>query len=564
MSTQNNFAVEEILVKLNYINQKDLEAARKAAPQGKIVDYLLQQKKITKDLLGQALSEHYKVAYFDLNSASIPKENLYALPPNVATELRAVIVTTSEKELELTTDQPELVPDITAAMQKYFPGKKIKVYYSNSEDIDEMHKVYKESLQARLNKVIESNDVNFAGAMFDEIVNEALDQRSSDIHIEPNIDDVLLRLRVDGLLKEVAAMPHEFYENVLNRIKVLANIRLDEHNRTQDGAIRYDLGNGSILDLRVSIVPILEGQKVVIRVLADYIKNLTLTDLGLNKVNYGLVELATKKTYGMILTTGPTGSGKTTTLYSLIKTLHHPEVNITTIEDPVEYRMPGVNQIQVNKEQEITFARGLRSIVRQDPNIVLVGEIRDFETAEIAVNAALTGHLLLSTFHANDAATAIPRLLDMGIEPFLLASTLSLIIAQRLVRRTCEGCRYSYEYKESEIKELVPSFKDFAILKNGEGRFYKGKGCESCHYTGFKGRIGIFEMIYVTKEIQELIMEHASSMELWEVAKKQGAISFFEDGLEKVALGNVMLEELVRVAPAQIDDKDIYGKKKTK
>lgn len=563
MDTQGNFAVEDVLVKQNYINQDDLDAARKAAPQGKVVDYLLQQKKITKDLIGQAMSEHHKILYFDLNSANVPKENLFALPPNIATELRVVIVNATAKELEIATDMPEAGVAIEEAMQKYFPDKKVKLLYSLGEDIDEIHKVYRESLQARLDKVIESDDVNFAGALFDEIVKESLDQKSSDIHIEPNIDNVLIRFRVDGLLREVAVMPHEFYENVLNRIKVLANIRLDEHNRTQDGAIRYDLETSTI-DLRVSIVPILEGQKVVIRVLADYIKNLALSDLGLNKVNFGLVQLAAKKTFGMILTTGPTGSGKTTTLYSLIKTLHHPEVNITTIEDPVEYRMPGVNQIQVNKEQDITFAKGLRSIVRQDPNIVLVGEIRDFETAEIAVNAALTGHLLLSTFHANDASTAIPRLLDMGIEPFLLASTLSLIIAQRLVRRTCESCRYSFEYKESEIKELVPTFKNFPILKNGFGRFYKGKGCERCNYTGYSGRIGIFEMIYVTKEIQDLILKSSSSMEIWDTASKQGAVSFFEDGLEKVALGQVMLEELVRVAPAQISDIDVYGKKKTK
>jgi type II secretory ATPase GspE/PulE/Tfp pilus assembly ATPase PilB-like protein len=271
-----------------------------------------------------------------------------------------------------------------------------------------------------------------------------------------------------------------------------------------------------------------------------------------------MIDMACTKTFGMVLTTGPTGSGKTTTLYSLMKKLHTEDVNITTIEDPVEYRIPGVNQIQVNPAKSITFAKGLRSIVRQDPNIILVGEIRDTETAEIAINAALTGHLLFSTFHANDAATAIPRLLDMGVESFLLASTLNIIIAQRLMRRLCENCRYSEEITISKLnKDLHQYFKEKTV------RLYKSKGCDKCNGTGFKGRIGIFEFIYITPEIQDLIshQEGVSSNQIWEVAKSQNAKSFFEDGIEDVLKGVSSLEELLRVAPLDYTKQEFYGKK---
>lgn len=561
MTTQDNFAVEDILVEQHYIPQEEMDQAKKAAPQGKVVEYLLQNKKLTPDLLGQALAEHYKILYFDLNSASIPKENLLSIPPNIAATLRFIIVNATEKTLDVTTDLPVNGPEIKETLAKYYPGKEIKFFFSLGSDIDEQFRVYRDTLQATIEKIIESNDINFAANLFSEIVEEALHIRASDIHLEPGQESVLLRMRIDGVLKEFAAIPKDYYDNLLNRIKVLAGIRLDEHYRAQDGAVRYSNDVERIIDLRVSIVPILDGQKVVIRVLADYVKNLGIDSLGLNKTDNELVNTAAKRTFGMILTTGPTGSGKTTSMYALLKSMHRPEFNITTIEDPVEYRIPGINQIQVNKDQDITFASGLRSIVRQDPNIILVGEIRDFETAEIAVNASLTGHLLLSTFHANDAATAVPRLLDMGVEPFLLASTLNLIIAQRLVRKTCESCRVSYEYKVPEIKELVPNYKEFKILNEGDHRFYRGKGCEQCAYTGFRGRVGIFELIYVTREIQDLILKRASSKDIWDLAQKQGAHSFFEDGLEKVSLGNVALEELVRVAPTQLNQANIYGPK---
>ncbi len=550
---------EEILVKLNYLSAEDLEKAKSLAPRGDIVGYLLQEKKVTKDILGQAIAEYYSLLYFDLNSIAIPKENFDAVDPSSAKNLRFILVKFGKEIVEATTDNIKNIDEIKKYLNEKFPGQKSKIYFSLTEDITDGLKIYKGGLEKRLEKILISDDPNFAAIYFDEIIKEAVEGGASDIHMEPNIEDVLIRFRIDGVLHEVARINHEYYENLINRVKVLANIRLDEHYRAQDGAIRYSIDE-TPLDLRISIIPIMEGQKVEIRVLSDYIKNLALSDLGLIDKNFALVDRASKKTYGMILTTGPTGSGKTTTLYSLLKLLNKSDVNITTIEDPVEYRIVGVNQIQVNPENDITFARGLRSVVRQDPNIILVGEIRDKETAEIAVNAALTGHLLLSTFHANNAATAIPRLLDMGIEPFLLASTLNLIIAQRLVRKVCQACKYSKEYSESDLKKLMPTtYKKY--FQNVPARLYAGKGCQKCNFTGNKGRIGIFEMIYVTETIQDLILERASSTAIWKAAESEGAVKFFEDGLNKVMSGDISLEELLRVAPVESKDDNVYAKK---
>lgn len=375
---------------------------------------------------------------------------------------------------------------------------------------------------------------------------DAVDYGSSDIHFEPWEKEVVIRFRIDGVLKEAARVEKSVYSNILNRIKVLAKLRIDDHYSAQDGSIRYVINNRRF-DLRVSITPTLDGEKVVIRVLGEYVRNYNLRDLGLNEVNLSIVTEASRSPFGMILTTGPTGSGKSTTLYSILRTLNKPEVNITTIEDPVEYKIQGVNQIQVNLQTNLTFSKGLRSIVRQDPNIILVGEIRDEETAEIAVNAALTGHLLLSSFHANDGATSITRLLDMGVEPFVLSSTLRLVIAQRLVRKICPACRKS---KVINVKDLVKEHHYAEKLFNAEEiTIYEGSGCEQCNNTGYKGRIGLFEIIKITPEMQELIQKAPSSKEVWDLALKQGSIPMYLDGMEKVKTGLTTIEEVLRVAP---------------
>jgi type II secretory ATPase GspE/PulE/Tfp pilus assembly ATPase PilB-like protein len=431
--------------------------------------------------------------------------------------------------------------------------------YSLPQDIDSALLNYRRTLGTRFAEIIKSSD-RVAPEIIDEIIADAVTYRSSDIHFEPEEKEVVIRFRVDGVLREAGRIPLPFYENILNRIKVQSRLRTDEHYSAQDGSIRHYQGTRAI-DLRVSIVPTVTGEKIVIRILSQYIHSFNLRDLGLGPDDQNILEKSSDLPFGMILVVGPTGSGKTTTLYSLLRRLNQPEVNITTIEDPVEYKVTGINQIQVNLQTNLTFAKGLKSIVRQDPDIILVGEIRDNETAEIAVNAALTGHLLLSTFHANDAATAVPRLLDMGIEPFLLASTLELIIAQRLVRKICENCRVSRKVLAKDLLITYPFLKPF--LDTNSLTFYQGKGCPACNFSGYRDRVAIFELINVTNELEDLILRRPASTEIWNLAVSQGAHSLFADGLEKVKNGITTLEEVLRVAEAPgAKNFNSYGNKK--
>jgi type II secretory ATPase GspE/PulE/Tfp pilus assembly ATPase PilB-like protein len=431
-------------------------------------------------------------------------------------------------------------------MTEIFPKLKISITYTLSESINEALSLYQKGLEASFNKIIETKGKT-APDMVNEIIDDALSLRVSDIHFEPQEKEVIIRFRIDGVLHEAGKIPAEYYENVLNRVKVLAKLRIDEHFSSQDGAIRFTSTEQSrAVDLRVSIVPTLDGEKIVMRVLSSYIEDLTLGNIGLSVELQTQILKSASKPFGMILVTGPTGSGKTTTLYSLIRMLNTKQANITTIEDPVEYKIQGVNQIQANSQTNLTFAKGLRAISRQDPNVILVGEIRDFETAEIAVNAALTGHLLLTTFHANNAATAIPRFIDMGVEPFLVGSTIELIIAQRLTRKICENCKTSREVTKKEIDKLGPDISKY--FPNQSYNLYKGKGCNTCSNTGYRGRVGIFEFIKSSPDLQDLISKgEPTTKDIAELAKKQGFKSMFEDGIEKVKAGMTTIEELVRV-----------------
>lgn len=544
--------LKEILLKGSYITEDDAKKAEDFAKSrnSSFLEYLFSEGLISNDLLGQAIAEYYGISYSDLSAAGISSSQVLLIPEDVAKKYRVILFGhVGKDELVFSTDNPK-DPNLEAELLKVFPNKKIKIAYSLPEDIDALFVYYQKSLETRFSKIIEKRE-RIAPEILEEIFEDALLYKASDIHFEPQSESVLIRFRVDGVLREAGRIPKEFYENILNRIKVKSGLRIDEHFSAQDGSLRFENENGSV-DMRTSIVPTILGEKVVLRVLASYIQNLTLAEIGLSSINEQVLEEASKKPFGMILVVGPTGSGKTTTLYALLKTLNSPEENITTIEDPVEYRMQGVNQIQVDTETNLTFAKGLRSIVRQDPDTILVGEIRDEETAEIAVNAALTGHLLLSTFHANDAATAIPRLLDMGIEPFLLASTLELVIAQRLVRKICDNCRHSIvkdrsDFNTFELKSVLPYVEGDNIT------VYEGKGCESCNHTGYKGRTSIFEFIKVTPAMQDLISDKPSTSDIWKLARKEGAITLFEDGILKVKNGITTISEVLRVAEAPKD-----------
>lgn len=528
--------IKDILLKGNYVSAEDIQKAVQWAKVNKstVEEYLLTQGIITKDILGQATAEFYHVTYADLNTKVPSRQQILNIPQDVAKANRVVLFAEDNDSITLATDNPQRAKNVQLQIQSRFPNRKISLAYSMPEDIDACFIHYRKPLETRFSEIV-TREGRVAPEIIDEIVSDALAFKASDIHFEPQEKEVVVRFRVDGVLHEAGRLPKEVYENILNRIKVQAHLRIDEHFSAQDGAIRFAKEMG-VMDMRVSVIPVLDGEKITIRLLAEYVKGFTFADLGVSAKDQSVFLAAAKKPFGMILVTGPTGSGKTTTLYALLKMLNDPSVNITTIEDPVEYKILGVNSIQVNQATNLTFAKGLRSIVRQDPDIILVGEIRDLETAEIAVNAALTGHLLFSTFHANDAATAIPRLLDMGIEPFLMASTLELVIAQRLVRKICDQCRVSY------------TASDKRFFPNKETTLYKGKGCKNCGNTGYKGRTAIFEFIEITDQLEELILKHPASHEIWELARKSGARCLFEDGLDKVKNGITTLEELLRVA----------------
>ena len=347
----------------------------------------------------------------------------------------------------------------------------------------------------------------------------AVKQEASDIHLEPRAGFVLVRFRLDGVLRDAARLPSAFLEPLVNLIKIQAELRIDEHASSQDGAIRYEK-DGVKADFRVSILPTIAGEKVAVRILLGRGRRLTLDELGLSPEQKKLAGEKAREPYGMILVTGPTGSGKTTTLYGLVQTIHGPDINITTIEDPVEYAVEGLNQVQVNRQSNLTFDKGLRAIVRQDPNVILVGEIRDLETAKIAVNAALTGHRLLSTFHANDAAAAIPRLITMGIEPYLLASSLELIVAQRLVRSLCPSCKVPDNLTRAALIDEWPRLEKFLPTKLPT--FYAAQGCNECLGSGYQGRVGMFEFLEIDPAIQDLILARPSAKQVRELARASG------------------------------------------
>ena len=384
-------------------------------------------------------------------------------------------------------------------------------------------------------------------ALIDELLKKAASARASDIHIDPLHQELRVRLRVDGVLMDAYRIPKNIHSEVIARIKVLASLRTDEHQATQDGRFRHFLDgtDSNFVDVRVSIAPTFHGENVVLRLLSDRAAHYTLEMLGFSEGDQAKILHAIHKPNGMILSTGPTGSGKTTTLYTLIKMLNAPEVSIVTIEDPIEYAIGNIEQIQVNSRTSLTFANGLRSILRQDPDIIMVGEIRDAETANIAVNTALTGHLLLSTLHTNDAATTLPRLLDMGIDAYLVASTINIAIGQRLVRRICTFCKEEVPASDALAKSLeklpIPQKVTAGEL------FHKGKGCGVCNGSGYAGRVCINEIIVADTDIREAIMRKASSNELKSIAIKNGMTTMLEDGFLKVRTGETTIEEVLRV-----------------
>src|SRR3989344_624485 len=574
-----------ILLERNYLSQEELDKALKEAEEHAVplITMLMEHGLITPSLYESALCEHFGWEMRDLQSA-LPAADLVALLPRpVAQKFNVVVIEKTEGGITVATSDPTqklleeairknigkekeediLWPDKKPAEEKeslfsFQKNKKekkkdtvpafrgtIRIVYAPQDGIDAALRLYNSSLETRFQSIIE-REQTIAPEILTEILDGAISLRASDIHFEPREEIVIIRFRLDGILREAGHVAKEHYEGILNRVKIMAGLRTDEHFRPQDGALRHKT-NGDKVDVRVSIIPIVDGEKIVMRLLTSYVRALTLADLGFSKEHQNILVAAVQKPFGMILTTGPTGSGKSTTLSALMKMRNTPDVNISTIEDPVEYKLQGVNHIQVNTAVNLTFASGLRSLVRQDPDIILVGEIRDSETADIAVNAAMTGHLLFSTLHANTAATAIPRLLEMDTEPFLLASTLEVIIGQRLVRRICSNCRHSFTMPAQEARTSFPGAERF-FPQQEEITLYKGKGCAVCAQSGYQGRVGMYELLVITTEIAELIVKRATSDDIDMMARTQGVKVMFEDGFQKVMAGVTTLEELKRIA----------------
>ncbi|PIR37986.1 MAG: type II secretion system protein GspE [Candidatus Zambryskibacteria bacterium CG10_big_fil_rev_8_21_14_0_10_42_12] len=381
--------------------------------------------------------------------------------------------------------------------------------------------------------------------LVDAIVEEAYTLKSSDIHIDPTAKSVTVRMRIDGVLQDIYTLPKEIQSEIVTRIKVLAGLRTDEHQTPQDGRFRTDVPDVGPIDIRVAIAPTHYGENAVLRLLSENSEKFTLEMLGFDDKDAKRIREAIKKPYGMILVTGPTGSGKTTTLYTVLKDLNTKEVAIITIEDPIEYAIDGINQMQVNSRTGMTFANGLRSMLRQDPDIIMVGEIRDSETSGLAVNTALTGHLVLSTLHTSDAATTLPRLIDLGVEPYLITATVNVVIGQRLVRTICNSCKTKKQLTDLE-KESIQGMEGADVLQHTH-EVYHGTGCDECTGSGYKGRMGIYEVMPIDEPIREAMLRRCSSTEMRKIAIQNGMKSMIKDGFNKVASGKTTLEEVLRV-----------------
>lgn len=554
--------LRKILVDSQIVEEARFELALKSAKAQSIppLEYILQSSLIKDSDLGQLIANYLRLPYVDLSHVSIKDEVLKTIPEATAQSRKIIVFEVNDKEVHVATPNPDDV-EIIQDIEK-LTGKPVIVHYTTKHSLHEALNYYAKNVTKAFEDIIAENIKQVKNSLgetidppiikiVDTIIEYAAKNKASDIHLEPERSYSLLRFRVDGILRDIVRLPRDLHDQLVTRIKVMSDLRTDVKQAPQDGKIHIKIPNGDPLNLRVSIVPVLHGEKVVLRVLAEQNKSLSLQTLGFQDESLKRIEAAYKKPYGMILTTGPTGSGKTTTLYAILKEINIRGINIMTIENPVEYEIEGISQIQVNSKSGLTFASGLRSIVRQDPDVVLVGEIRDEETAKIAVNAAMTGHLVLSTLHTNDAATTIPRLFDMGVEPFLVASSTNVIVGQRLVRRICEQCRYSVDYSKAEwesyTKVLPAEMLDKHFPKNEELRVYKGKGCEVCNQTGYSGRIGIYEVMYVSEEIRRAIVNKSNAAAISDIATKEGMISMLEDGVVKVKMGMTTIEEVIRV-----------------
>ena len=544
----------------------------------KFGDLLMEKKLISEIDLKKLYSYILGIPFVSLEKEMIANDILHIIPEPIAKKYGIVAFEKEGNNLKVAMKNPEDLQTIDFIRKK--TGLKIVPCLTSEDNIKIILKQYEKSLKAEFGDIISKDSENVSTEdgeddlekiaqdlpivrIVDTLIKHAILQSASDIHIEPAEKEVRVRYRIDGILHDAMTLPKQVAGGLIARIKVLSNLKLDEHRLPQDGRFKIEK-EGYKISFRVSILPVFEGEKIVMRLLDETSKGLTLEKMGLTGESLEKVHQNIKRPNGMILVTGPTGSGKTTTLYTMMDILNTAEVNISTVEDPVEYRMPRVNQTQINPKIGMTFAAALRSLLRQDPDIIMVGEIRDGETMQIAIEAAMTGHLVLSTLHTNSASGTLPRLLDMGAEAFLVASTVNVVIAQRLVRKLCNDCKVAYKLEEKEVKNLQESFEMTEIMEifkkepqlkgivNAKSTwknidFFRPKGCEQCSNEGYRGRQGIYEVLAMNEEIGKLITANASADEIENKARQEGMQKMYEDGFIKAALGMTSIEEILRV-----------------
>ncbi|QQS64538.1 type II/IV secretion system protein [Candidatus Saccharibacteria bacterium] len=580
--------VKQLLTKAGKIKTEDFAALEEEALAEKLpLQLLVVQKNLVSDSeLTKIYAEEIGVPFVDINVKELSREVIRQIPENIAKLYNMVVF---EGSLDVK-DSPRKVamedPDDLQAidiLHKVF-GQNIEIYMATHNNILSALDQYRGNIGSEISKVMTDagasadDDEDDEGVKAEDVAEDspiaqtvnliieyAVKAGASDIHIEPRDKHLQIRYRIDGVLREANRLPKRTMSALVSRVKILANLKIDERRAPQDGRFKINM-NGRIFAFRVSTLPIAEGEKVVMRILDESSEPLSLEKLGFWGKALADIQDASRQPHGMILVTGPTGSGKSTTLHSVLHILNKPDVNISTIEDPVEYKLEGVNQTQVNPVAGMTFAAGLRALLRQDPNIIMVGEIRDGETAGLGVQAALTGHLVFSTLHTNNAATCLPRLLDMGIEPFLIASVVRVVIGQRLVRRLVADDCEAYEPSQSEIKEIERVFglkskqdwenivklmqsaqETFGKPKTTKIQLYRPKTNLPQDHTGYKGRMGIYEVLKNTTDVQKMIVGAATSEEIQNQAIKEGMLTMQLDGLIKALLGMTSIEEILRV-----------------
>lgn len=559
----NQLVINKILTQ-DVADRYEIESLQKNTP---IYDYLLAIPDLNKSQIVKSLAEIENIPFIDLENSPVDPQAISMVPESIAKNLKILPYKydAGSEVLYVATEDPINTRNSEFLEKK--TGKRIvltladknileniiEASYSKglSPEVTEALKEYKPAVEKKTDdtgSVIKEAPI---AKIVSTILEFAVKSRASDIHIEAEELKTRVRYRIDGILQEKLVLPKSIHNALISRIKILSEMKIDERRIPQDGRFNFKLGADEV-DLRISTLPTVHGEKVVMRLLKKTGGIPALSELGLRGPQYKDLEEAISKPYGIVLVTGPTGSGKTTTLYSVLSRLNKHSVNLVTLEDPVEYQIPGINQVQINTQAGLTFANGLRAFLRQDPNIILVGEIRDKETTSLAIQAALTGHLVFSTLHTNDSATSIPRLIDLGGEPFLIASVLNAALAQRIVRKVCEHCKEEFipeQNVQNNIKEILGELLPKQYKDNTPIKLYRGRGsCEECQNTGYYGRVGIFEVLKVTTAINKLILQEANAKDIYAQSVKDGMINMKQDGYLKALAGITTLEEILRVA----------------